>query len=79
MKKDEIKKHKPDEMYHWLCKGELKGRKNMRKEILKFIEYERDNGNFGEIGSISKKKDGFSAALCLSALIKLLQEDKHDI
>lgn len=40
------------------------------KEILEFIEHERDNGNF----ITGSRADGFSAGLCLSKLLKELKE-----
>lgn len=38
-----------------------------RKRILEFIESQRDNGNCED--------GGFSAAICLSELIKYLEQD----
>ena len=57
-----------DSLY-WECKAELIGRQNVRKEILEFIENQRDNGNM-------EGQKGFSAALCLSSLIKFLEKDE---
>lgn len=68
------------ELQRDLLLAELKGYQLSRKEILEFIEHERDNGNIesglGDVRIPTQK--GFSAALCLSALIKLLEGDKHD-
>ena len=50
------------------------GCESMRKEILRFIENERDNGNI-ESGIDLKDKSikGFSASLCLSKLMERLR------
>jgi len=49
---------------------------NARKEIFEFIENERDNGNLNLRISKDGKMiyDGFSASICLSELIKMLEE-----
>jgi hypothetical protein len=48
-------------------------RKQTIKEILEFIENERDNGNV--LNGYKDKMDGFSASLCLSKLMKKLKEE----
>ena len=46
------------------------GRQSAIKEVLDFINKERDNGNC--------EGGGFSAGICLSDLIKKLMEDKDE-
>ena len=57
-----------------LCIKE-KFRQEVYKEILKFIETERDNGNC-EVELFGTGKKGFSASLCLSKLMKKLKNGK---
>jgi len=51
------------------CKAELKGRQDALKEVLSFIESQRDNGN-----TLANEK-GFSGAICLSELMKKLKKE----
>jgi hypothetical protein len=67
-----MKKQKTDDECIVKGKEYYKGRQDARAEILKFIEDERDNGNC-EPFSITENKC-FSPSLCLSKLIKLLEQ-----
>jgi hypothetical protein len=47
---------------------------NAKRDVLDFIEYERDNGNIENLNG-EKGRKGFSASLCLSKLMKKLKEE----
>jgi len=52
------------------------GYDNARIEIKQFIENERDNGNIEMEVNCKKGQKGFSASLCLSKLLKELNDNK---
>ena len=72
----ELNDEKTTDIAHQIicCEGCYQLGKNDRdKEILKFIETERDNGNIEPEMIMEKEIRGFSAGLCLSKLIKMLE------
>jgi len=58
-----------------LLKAELKGVQETKEFILQIINDERDNGNIEQVIDLKDSvKKGFSPALCLSKVIKFLEE-----